>query len=71
MPLANAKIMARLIPNARLHVFEDGHLGLLTSADILAPVVSQFLTENEVPQVWAATGRIARFEGDTNGANGG
>ncbi len=56
VPLANAKIMARLIPNARLHFFEDGHLGLLTSANTLAPVVSQFLTENE--------------EGK-NGANGG
>jgi len=49
VPLVNAKIMARLIPNARLHVFEDGHLGLLTSADVLAPVVRHFLTEAEAP----------------------
>jgi poly(3-hydroxyalkanoate) depolymerase len=44
VPLINAKIMARLIPNATLHIFEDGHLGLLTCADTLAPVVRRFLT---------------------------
>jgi poly(3-hydroxyoctanoate) depolymerase len=45
VPPINAKIMTRLIPNARLHVFDDGHLGLLTSADELAPIVRQFLVE--------------------------
>ena len=45
VPPINAKIMARLIPNARLYVFDDGHLGLLTSADELAAIVRQFLTE--------------------------
>jgi poly(3-hydroxyoctanoate) depolymerase len=45
VPPINAKIMARLIPNARLHLFDDGHLGLLTSAGELAPVVRQFLVE--------------------------
>ncbi len=49
VPLINARIMARLIPNARLHVFDDGHLGLLTSADTLAPVIGQFLTEDDAP----------------------
>ena len=53
VPLINAKIMAHLIPNARLHVFDDGHLGLLTSADALAPVVSRFLTADEVPEARA------------------
>ncbi len=53
VPLINAKIMARLIPNARLHVFDDGHLGLLTSADTLAPVIQQFLAE-EAPIAQAA-----------------
>ncbi len=41
----NAKLMARLIPNARLHLFDDGHLGLLTSAGELALIVRQFLVE--------------------------
>jgi poly(3-hydroxyalkanoate) depolymerase len=45
VPLANAKLMQRLIPDARLHVFHDGHLGLLTQAHELAPRVAQFLAE--------------------------
>jgi poly(3-hydroxyalkanoate) depolymerase len=44
IPLANARLMHRLIPAARLHVFHGGHLGLVTEAAELAPVVSQFLT---------------------------
>jgi len=43
IPLANARLMAALLPDARLHVYPDGHLGLLTRADELAPVVSDFL----------------------------
>lgn len=44
VPPVNARIMSRLIPNARLHIFDDGHLGLLTSVDELAPIVHDFLT---------------------------
>jgi hypothetical protein len=36
-----------LLPNATLHVYDDGHLGLLTSADELGPLVSEFLTSQE------------------------
>ena len=36
IPLVNARIMHALLPNATLHVYDDGHLGLLTSADELA-----------------------------------
>ncbi len=43
IPLVNARIMERLIPRARLHVYADGHLGLVTSADTLAPLVADFL----------------------------
>jgi len=43
IPLANARLMAALLPDARLHVYPDGHLGLLTMAAELAPVVSDFL----------------------------
>jgi poly(3-hydroxyalkanoate) depolymerase len=50
IPLANAKIMQRLISGARLRVFHGGHLGLLTMAHELAPIVAQFLAEVEVPQ---------------------
>lgn len=44
IPLANARVLRTLLPNATLSVFDDGHLGLLTAADELGPVVSQFLT---------------------------
>lgn len=47
IPLANARMMARLLPDARLHVFDDGHLGLVTAAETLAPIVSSFLTEQD------------------------
>jgi len=43
IPLANARILHALLPNASLHVFDDGHLGLLTSAEELGPLVSRFL----------------------------
>ncbi|WP_343050496.1 alpha/beta fold hydrolase [Nocardioides ungokensis] len=43
IPLVNARIMRSLLPHASLHVFDDGHLGLITSADELGPLVSRFL----------------------------
>ena len=43
IPLANAWILDRLIPDARLHVFRGGHLGLVTEATELAPVIERFL----------------------------
>ena len=44
VPLVNAHIMRRLLPDAELHVYHGGHLGLLTEAAELAPVVDRFLT---------------------------
>jgi poly(3-hydroxyalkanoate) depolymerase len=44
IPLANARLMHRLIPDSRLHVYHGGHLGLVTEAAELAPVVDEFLT---------------------------
>lgn len=43
VPLVNARMMARLLPDARLHVYPDGHLGLLTRRDELAAAVAEFL----------------------------
>jgi poly(3-hydroxyalkanoate) depolymerase len=43
IPLVNARVMHRLIPDARLHVYHGGHLGLVTEAAELAPVVEEFL----------------------------
>jgi len=47
IPLVNARLMRRLIPDARLHVYHGGHLGLVTEAARLAPVVDGFLAEQE------------------------
>jgi poly(3-hydroxyalkanoate) depolymerase len=47
IPLANARLMHRLIPRSRLHVFAGGHLGLVTEAALVAPVISAFLTAPE------------------------
>ncbi len=44
IPLVNARLMKRLIPRSQLHVYHGGHLGLVTEAAELAPVVDGFLT---------------------------
>jgi poly(3-hydroxyalkanoate) depolymerase len=46
IPLVNARIMRALLPHAKLHVYDDGHLGLVTSADELGPLVSRFLASH-------------------------
>jgi poly(3-hydroxyalkanoate) depolymerase len=45
IPLVNARILRRLLPDARLHIYSDGHLGLVTSADELAPRIVAFLRD--------------------------
>jgi poly(3-hydroxyalkanoate) depolymerase len=47
IPLANARIMRRLIRNAELHVYRGGHLCLFTEAEDLAPVVDRFLRRED------------------------
>ena len=66
IPLANARLMRRLIPNARLHVYHGGHLGLVTEAAELAPVVDAFLAAPLFLWrfVMAGTGRTALTDGD-------
>ncbi len=49
IPVANPRMQARLIPRARLHLYDGGHLGLVTEADQLAPVIDDFLDE-ELPR---------------------
>jgi poly(3-hydroxyalkanoate) depolymerase len=43
VPVVNAKIMHRLIPRSRLHIFHGGHLGLVLQAEGLAPIIGSFL----------------------------
>ena len=45
VPLANGRILQRLIPDAELVTFDDGHLFLVTSAAESAETVSRFLGE--------------------------
>jgi poly(3-hydroxyalkanoate) depolymerase len=47
--LVNARMMFRLLPHAQLHVFDDGHLGILTKADELAPLTGRFLMADVAP----------------------
>jgi len=43
VPLINARILAGLIPNAQLEVFDDGHLFLMSNADKSARLIREFL----------------------------
>jgi pimeloyl-ACP methyl ester carboxylesterase len=46
VPLPNAKLLKCMIPDARLHVIDDGgHLFLLTHREALAEEVERFLDE--------------------------
>lgn len=45
IPVANPRMQARLIPHARLHLYDGGHLAIITEADVLAPIVDAFLNE--------------------------
>lgn len=45
IPTANPRMHARLLPRGRLHLYPGGHLGVVTEADELAPVIEQFLNE--------------------------
>ena len=49
MPVINAKLMASLIQNARLHLVDDGHLFIATRASEIALVVRVFLAD-DTPQ---------------------
>jgi poly(3-hydroxyalkanoate) depolymerase len=49
IPLANMKALAGLIPNARLHVFDCGHLFLITLAEEVAPIINSFLNRERLP----------------------
>ena len=42
IPVANARIMARLLPHAAVHLHSGGHVDLVTNAAELAPVIETF-----------------------------
>jgi len=43
IPLINAKFMQYLIPRSKLHIYDGGHVGVLTHAEELSRVIEQFL----------------------------
>lgn len=43
VPLTNMQFLAKMIPNSEFHVFDDGHLFLLTDLPSVAPVINGFL----------------------------
>ena len=42
IPLANAKIMNRLLPNSALHIHDGGHVELIANAAEQARVIEEF-----------------------------
>ena len=44
IPLANARIMHRLMPRSDLHIYHGGHLDLVLEAEPMAAIVEAFLT---------------------------
>jgi poly(3-hydroxyoctanoate) depolymerase len=44
VPVANGRILATLIPDARLVTIDDGHLFLVTSPGESAEIISEFLS---------------------------
>lgn len=51
IPLINMRMIAWRIPNAELHVIDDGHLFLITRASAVAPTIMRFLAEERQPAV--------------------
>jgi poly(3-hydroxyalkanoate) depolymerase len=68
IPLANGRLLATLIPDARLVTIDDGHLFLLTSARECGPIIADFLRPQERPRARngvhpAATAPPSRSDG--------
>jgi pimeloyl-ACP methyl ester carboxylesterase len=45
VPPVNGRILARLIPNARLQMIDDGHLFMVTRSVEIAKTIEAFLNE--------------------------
>jgi len=50
IPLVNARIMHRLIPRSKLHIYHGGHLELAADAERLAATVEAFLNADLTPE---------------------
>lgn len=49
VPVINGRLLAKLIPNARLITISDGHLFLLTSRRECGPIIADFMNEGAWP----------------------
>jgi hypothetical protein len=47
--VVNARIMHRLIPRSKLHIYHGGHLELAADAERMASIVEAFLTAEGSP----------------------
>jgi pimeloyl-ACP methyl ester carboxylesterase len=47
IPLINMRLLAWRIPNAHLHIIDDGHLFLITRAEAVAPIIMNFSKKND------------------------
>lgn len=43
IPQMNARMLGKLIPRSEVHIYEGGHLALVTEAELLAPRITEFL----------------------------
>jgi poly(3-hydroxyalkanoate) depolymerase len=50
VPVVNARILARLLPHATLHLHSGGHVDLITNAAELAPVIESFRSGSSTGQ---------------------
>jgi pimeloyl-ACP methyl ester carboxylesterase len=60
IPPINGRLLATLMPNARLHVYRGGHLALAADPGLLVPVIEEFL--HDPP---AASGPVSEEENTT------
>jgi poly(3-hydroxyalkanoate) depolymerase len=56
IPVVNARIMRQLIARSQLHIYPGGHLELIDRPQLLAPVIEEFLREQN-PEAMKQEGR--------------
>lgn len=60
IPLVNMRLLAWRIPNAELHIIDDGHLFLITRAEAVAPIIMGFFTAGATARGHAPAARTPR-----------
>ncbi len=63
-PLANARIMHRLIPRSELNIYHGGHLDLVSEPERMAAIVEAFLTAETGSATGGADGASALSRGE-------